>query len=123
MTGGLAKTALLFLALFFSAMAAASAQGPVTVSFLPAWVPQAQFAGYYVAYEKGFFKARNIDLKILTGGPDRPPDAFLENQRVDFSVLWLSRAIQMRADGTEIVNIAQIVISPTIKLTILAQVK
>ena len=52
-------------------MAVASEQGPATVSFLPAWVPQAQFAGYYVAYEKGFFKNHNIDLTILTGGPGR----------------------------------------------------
>ena len=109
MVRGLAKAALLFLALFFSTMAVASEQGPATVSFLPAWVPQAQFAGYYVAYEKGFFKNHNIDLTILTGGPGRPPDSFLENQRADFAVLWLSRAIQMRAGGADIVNIGQIV--------------
>ena len=39
-------------------------------SFIPQWRPQAQFAGYYVAYEKGFYKKNGIDLTILPGGPD-----------------------------------------------------
>jgi NitT/TauT family transport system substrate-binding protein len=34
--------------------ARAQETGPARVSFIPQWLPQAQFAGYYVAYEKGF---------------------------------------------------------------------
>ena len=43
------------------------------VSFIPQWQPQAQFAGYYVAYEKGFYRERGLDVKILRGGPEWPP--------------------------------------------------
>ncbi len=81
----------------------------IPVTFIPQWRPQAQFAGYYVAYEKGFYRKYGIKLKILTGGPDAPSDEYLKNGRVDFATLWLSSAIQMRSHGVKVVNIAQIV--------------
>ena len=40
---------------------AAAAAGE-TVSFIPQWVPQAQFAGFYVAYEKGFYRQRGLRI-------------------------------------------------------------
>jgi len=52
--------------LFFPVVAAA--EKPLKkATFLPQWSPQAQFAGYYVAYEKGFYKNHGIDLTILQG--------------------------------------------------------
>ena len=33
------------------------------------WVPQAQFAGFYVAVDKGFYAAEGLDVTILGGGP------------------------------------------------------
>jgi NitT/TauT family transport system substrate-binding protein len=79
------------------------------VSFIPQWSPQAQFTGYYVAYEKGFYKKNGIDLTLLQGGPDRIASAFLVKGKVDFATMWLSNGIRMRASGDEIVNIAQII--------------
>lgn len=76
--------------------------------FMPQWVPQAQFAGYYVALEQGFYRRHGIDLQILSGGPDRPADDYLKDGRVDFTTLWLSTAIPMRSEGIPVVNIAQI---------------
>jgi len=78
-------------------------------SFLPQWSPQAQFAGYYVAYEKGFYKAQGIDLTILQGGPNQPPTEFLEGQKADFVSMWLSTALQRRSSGVKLTNIGQIV--------------
>jgi NitT/TauT family transport system substrate-binding protein len=78
-------------------------------SFMPQWTPQAQFAGYYVAYEKGFYKKNGIDLTLLQGGPDRIASVFLVKGKVDFATMWLSNGIRMRASGDEIVNIAQII--------------
>ena len=78
-------------------------------SFLPQWLPQAQFAGYYMAREKGMYRARGLDLGIETGGPDNPPSVALERGGVDFITQWLSTAIQMRARGVPLVNVAQIV--------------
>ncbi len=77
-------------------------------TFIPQWVPQAQFAGYYVALEQGFYRERGIDLIILPGGPDAPADPLLESGKADFATLWLSTAIPMRAQGLPVVNIAQI---------------
>ena len=78
-------------------------------SFIPQWSPQAQFAGYYVAYEKGFYKKHGIDLTILQGGPDRPSSQFLTKGKADFATLWLSTAIRMRASGQGIINIGQMI--------------
>jgi len=78
------------------------------VSFIPQWVPQAQFAGYYIGLEKGIYRKHGIDLTIITGGPDSPPSDLLMDGRADFASLWLSTGIQMRAGGAKILNIAQI---------------
>jgi len=77
-------------------------------SFIAQWVPQAQFAGYYVAYEKGFYRDYGIDLNIIAGGPQRSPCEFLKQGDVDFTNLSLNTAIQAYTQGLELVNIAQI---------------
>lgn len=78
-------------------------------SFIPHWVPQAQFAGYYVAYEKGIYRKYGIDLTIIEGGPDRLASDYLREGKADFATSWLSTAIQKRAHDVWLVNIAQIV--------------
>ncbi|RZB30435.1 MAG: NitT/TauT family transport system substrate-binding protein [Desulfobacteraceae bacterium Eth-SRB1] len=78
------------------------------VSFIPQWVPQAQFAGYYIGLEKGIYRKYGIDLTIITGGQDSPPSDLLMDGGADFASLWLSTGIQMRAGGAKIFNIAQI---------------
>ena len=79
------------------------------VAFIPQWIPQAQFAGYYVAYEKGYYRKKGIDLQILKGGPERPPSEWLEKGLADFGSLMLSQAIKKRAEGVRLVNIGQII--------------
>ena len=78
-------------------------------SFIPHWVPQAQFAGYYVAYDKGIYKKYGIDLTILKGGPNSSSVEFLEKGKADFGIMWLSTAIQKRSQGLKLVNIGQII--------------
>ena len=34
------------------------------IVFTPQWTPQAQFAGYYVAFERGFYKEAGVDVDI-----------------------------------------------------------
>ncbi|HTY23551.1 MAG TPA: ABC transporter substrate-binding protein [Desulfomonilaceae bacterium] len=77
-------------------------------SFCPAWIPQAQFAGYMVALEKGFYREAGLDLNLLVGGPEKPPFVALEAGEAMFCTDWLSSGIQKRATGTPIVNLAQI---------------
>jgi NitT/TauT family transport system substrate-binding protein len=78
-------------------------------SFIPQWFHQAQFAGYYVAYEKGIYEKYGIDLTIMSGGPDSPSTEYLKNGKSDFATMFLSTAIREKADGVNIVNIAQII--------------
>lgn len=59
-------------------------------SFIPQWVPQAQFAGYYIAQEQGIYKKHGIDLTIIPGGPGKQPSDFLNDQKADFGTLWLT---------------------------------
>ena len=77
--------------------------------FLPQWIPQAQFAGFYTAYEKGFYTDLNIDLTILRGGPEHPSSETLESGKADFATMFLSSAIEKRSQGLPLYNIAQIV--------------
>jgi NitT/TauT family transport system substrate-binding protein len=79
------------------------------ITFLPQWVPQAQFAGYYMAYHKGIYEKYNLHVTIVQGGPEKPPDEYLADGRVDVSSLWLIRGIQLRDRGLMIVNIGQII--------------
>lgn len=73
------------------------------------WVPQAQFAGYYMAQEKGIYQKHGIDLSIIEGGADRTPAEYLRDGRADFAVLWLTTALQRRSEGLPLMNLAQIV--------------
>ena len=101
---------LLILPLLLLALPAQAAENSLKkASFIPQWVPQAQFAGYYVAREKLFYQEHGIDLEIIDGGPASPADQMLKNGGADFATLWLSTAIAMRSQGIRLINIAQMV--------------
>ncbi len=96
--------------LFFLAAAGAPAQEPLKkISFIPQWSPQAQFAGYYVAYDEGIYKKHGIDVRIIQGGPGRPSSELLEKGEAQAGSMWLSTAIQKRSSGVRLVNIAQVI--------------
>lgn len=93
----------------FCLLPTVSAAGELrALTFLPQWLPQAQFAGYYVAYEKGFYRKHGIDLKILKGGPDFPAAEMLGQKRTDFTTMFLSEAIQQRDKNIHLINIGQL---------------
>jgi NitT/TauT family transport system substrate-binding protein len=72
------------------------------------WVTQAQFAGYYVALAKGFYKADGLNVTIKPGGPDVNPDQVLAGGGADVVVDWMPSALAAREKGLDIVNIAQV---------------
>lgn len=76
--------------------------------FLPHWIPQAQFAGFYMAAEAGYFEAEGLDIEILQGGPERNPALWLQEDRVEFASLFLSQGIALRGEGIPVVNVAQL---------------
>ena len=71
------------------------------------WVTQAQFAGYYVARDKGFYKEENLDVEIKPGGPDIAPAQVLAGGGADVILDWMPSALATREKGLPIVNIAQ----------------
>ena len=77
------------------------------VSFLPYWVTSAQFAGYYVAEETGIYRKYGIKLNIIPYQPFITSTDFIKDNRTDFAALWLVNALELKANGTNIVNIAQ----------------
>ena len=71
------------------------------------WVTQAQFAGYYVALSKGYYKDAGLDVTILPGGPDVNPQQVLAGGGADVVVDWMPSALATREKGSPVVNIAQ----------------
>ena len=71
------------------------------------WVTQAQFAGYYVAKDKGFYKDEGLDVTIKPGGPDIAPEQVLAGGGADVVVDWMPAALAAREKGAPMVNIAQ----------------
>ena len=88
------------------AAGAAAAQEKVTVQLK--WLPQAQFAGYYVAAAKGFYKDAGLDVTIKPGGPDIAPAQVLAANGADVTVDWMPSALAAREAGVPMVNVAQI---------------
>jgi NitT/TauT family transport system substrate-binding protein len=72
------------------------------------WVTQAQFAGYYVARDKGFYDEVDLDVTILPGGPDIAPPQVIAGGGADVIIEWMPAALASREKGVPLVNIAQI---------------
>ncbi|MBL0225128.1 MAG: ABC transporter substrate-binding protein [Geobacteraceae bacterium] len=100
---------LLVLMIFTDAQSATAGTSLKKISLMPLWSPQAQFAGYYVALDKGIYALHGIDLKILKAGAGHSPAQTLKDGGADFVLLWLSTALQQRSAGVKLVNVAQMV--------------
>ncbi len=72
------------------------------------WVTQAQFMGYFVALDKGFYKDENLDVTIKPGGPDIAPPQVIAGGGADVVVDWMPSALASREKGLPLVNIAQV---------------
>src|SRR5262245_59920853 len=87
------------------AIGQAHAADPLTLQLK--WVTQAQFGGYYVAKDKGFYEAEGLDVTILPGGPDIAPETVIAGGGAVVIVDWMGAALAAREKGTKLVNIAQ----------------
>jgi len=94
------------------------AQDQVTLQLK--WVTQAQFAGYYVAQNQGFYEDENLDVEILPGGPDIAPTQVIAGGGADVIVEWMPAALAARERGVPLVNIAQPFASSGMQLTCMA---
>lgn len=71
------------------------------------WVTQGQFAGYYVAKDKGFYDEEGLDVTIKPGGPDIAPPQVIAGGGADVIIDWMPSALASREKGVPLVNIAQ----------------
>lgn len=88
-------------------LAAGAAQAQDEVTLQLKWVTQAQFAGYYVALENGYYEEEGLDVTINPGGPDIAPPQVLAGGGADVIVEWMPAALAARERGLPLVNIAQ----------------
>jgi len=88
-------------------LAAYTAMAADKVTLQLKWVTQAQFAGYYVAQDKGFYEDEGINIEIKPGGPDIAPAQVLAGGGADVVLDWMPSALASREKGLALVNIAQ----------------
>ena len=105
----------------FAAFAAGGAQAADDVTLQLKWVTQAQFAGYYVAKDKGFYEEEGLNVTILPGGPDIAPTQVIAGGGADVTVEWMPAALAAREKGLPLVNIAQPFKSSGMMLTCLKE--
>jgi NitT/TauT family transport system substrate-binding protein len=74
------------------------------------WLPQAQFAGYYVALDQGYFEEEGFDdVEIIPSGGDIVPQDALVAGDVDFAIAWVPKVLgTLEATGAELTDIAQV---------------
>jgi len=89
------------------AVGASVAQAADDVSLQLKWVTQAQFAGYYVALDKGFYSDEDLNVTIKPGGPDIAPAQVIAGGGADVVLDWMPSALASREKGLDLVNIAQ----------------
>ena len=72
------------------------------------WLPQAQFMGYYVALDKGYYEEVGLNVTIVPGGGDISETTAVNSGQVDFGVTWVSNLIAANAGGMDLVEVAQV---------------
>lgn len=78
------------------------------VSIQLKWLPDAQFMGYYVALDKGYYDEVGLKVNIVSGGGDIAETTAVNNGTVDFGVTWEANLASANAGGMDLVEVAQI---------------
>ncbi len=82
------------------------------------WFPQAQFAGYFAAKEKGYYAEEGFDVTILPGAVEIVPATVVAGGQAEFGISWVPRMLAPRESGADGVVIAQIFQrSPTLQVS------
>lgn len=77
------------------------------IVFTPQWTAQSQFAGYYVALEKGFYKSAGLDVEIVHPSASSPAVNRIKNGSSDIVSMQLLNAMSEVSNGLELVNLMQ----------------
>lgn len=101
------KLHILLMCLILTAMSHASAASGDTIVFIPQWTAQAQFAGYYVAQAKGFYREAGVKVRIVHPSVAQPAMDRLMAGECQSTTLTLCQAMQIVDTQTPLVNILQ----------------
>ena len=87
----------------FLALAAAAGALPLTsrmafaadaLTFQASWINDAEFAGYFTALDKGFYKDEGLDITYVPGGPDVIPESTLIAGKADITLTTPDTTVQ-----------------------------
>lgn len=84
------------------------AQGSNKIRFVTHWLPQAQFAGYYYAFEKGIYRKYGLDVQITHTPLNTTAQEILIKGDADIASMFFTTALEVVAKGNKIVNFSQI---------------
>ncbi|MGI8886832.1 MAG: ABC transporter substrate-binding protein [Gaiellaceae bacterium] len=98
----------LIVAGFATASRSSAEQSLTKVTLQSKWVVQSQFAGYYAAKAKGYYKQVGLDVDIKAGGPDILPEQVVLGKQAEFGINWFPSTLQQRDTGNDLVNIGQV---------------
>jgi NitT/TauT family transport system substrate-binding protein len=117
------RTVALFVVALAAVLAACSGAPSASVALKPIrlqlqWFPQAQFAGYYAALEKGFYREEGFDVTIIPGAVEIVPATVVAGGQAEFGISWVPRMLAPRESGADGVVIAQVFQrSPTLQVS------
>lgn len=79
------------------------------ITLTPHWTAQAQFIGYYVAKDKGFYEQEglDVDIKHMNRGSIRNSISYIRNGEADFITAHLLTAMIAKDGGLDVVNVLQ----------------
>jgi NitT/TauT family transport system substrate-binding protein len=72
------------------------------------WFPQAQFAGYYAALDKGFYTAEGLNVTIKPGAVEIVPATVVASGQAEFGISWVPRMLAPRESGADVQIVAQV---------------
>jgi len=92
---------------------AAQAAEPKRAALVLQWQPQAQFAGLYMAHEKGFYREAGVELTLIPGGQDVVASKLMAQGRAQFATMFLATGVERSANrnsgGLPVAHLAQLV--------------
>jgi NitT/TauT family transport system substrate-binding protein len=108
LTKALAIAAAAMLIVGCSASPGGSAAAKTKISLQLQWFPQAQFAGYFAALDKGYYSEEGLDVTILPGAVDIVPATVVAGGKAQFGISWVPRMLAPRESGADVQVIGQV---------------
>jgi NitT/TauT family transport system substrate-binding protein len=91
-----------------SAAPGASTAAKTPIKLQLQWFPQAQFAGYFAALDKGYYADEGLDVTILPGAVDIVPATVVAGGAAQFGISWVPRMLAPRESGADVQVIGQV---------------